>query len=316
LKAIIHIGQQKTGSTILQEYLSQSRDQLLSQGILYPKCLGNNKQHKLLSEHDNLLKEESGLQRSLKSEIFASKSNTVLISEENLFSIPQNKIEVIAQFLKKEFNEITIVVSLRRQYDHFLSLYQQKIRGRSAATIKEVFEQKYFDEKYQYYSILKRWKIVFPSAHFIIRPYGHLKNGDSVDDFLSLFKIKKRDQELKTNFANTNKSFDAESIELIRNFNLLESNNQFTLTHQRKRQLRVYLKNKTRNQKFNLNSQDRIKIWERFLDENKKLCSSFDLKGYESYFLQEPKIIAGQPIYNQNIDKDQLYDLFFEIFES
>lgn len=316
MKLILHIGQQKTGSTVLQNYLRKSQVSLQAEGFLYPQSLGIHKQNKLLSEFDSLTPDGT-LYKTFKNEIQESSNvHTVICSEENLFSIPEFKIERIYNFLSRLFDSIQIVAYLRKQDDHFLSIYQQSVRGSETATIKEVLDKKINGPKYNYHAIISRWQKVFHNAEVTARAYGLLINNDIIDDFNFILGLKRYNEQIETDFAITNKSFDAESIELIRLFNLLESENKLILPHHRKRALRIFLKHKPRNKKFILADADRHKIWQLTLNNNQKLCDEFIKEGQKKYFLKAPHNITTKEHYNKDVDLDNLYSLFFDIFEA
>jgi len=316
LKCILHIGQQKTGSTFLQYRLSQTRSHLAEQGYLYPSSLGNQKQNKFLTEHDKLRDSSSEVYKEFENEIAQSGLSNIICSEENLFSIPKEKITTVHAFLKNFFDEFEIVVYLRRQDDHFLSIYQQNVRGKTTESINEILSNGAYAEKYSYNKILENWSGVFQNAKIKIRPYGQLKNNDIIEDFYDLMKIEKGDFTPEDNYAITNKSFDAESIELIRYFNILEKEGKLILPHQTKRKLRIFLKNKERTNKFSLSINDKLKIWKIFLVENKKFCAKYLDDNQSTYFLNEPSEKNTQPLYNHHIQSDHLYELYFDIFES
>lgn len=315
MKCILHIGQQKTGSTFLQHNLSQSREHLLSNGYLYPSSLGLQKQNKLLSSHDDLADENSDVYKSFIKEISESNVENIICSEENLFSIPEQKITNIYNFLSKKCDSFEIVVYLRRQDDHFLSIYQQNIRGKVTETIKDYLNSESLYQKYSYNNILMTWQRAFKDCTITIKPYGHLKNGDIIDDFYDFLKIEKSHYQQQNNYAISNKSFDAESIELIRYFNILEQEEKVILPHSMKRKLRVFLKNKQRGPKFSLSMDDKLKIWNTYKDENEKLCSNFNFEN-NSYFKNKPKHTDSKPLYNHHIKKDVLYELFFDVFDN
>ena len=108
MKLILHIGQQKTGSTSLQRFLFDNYDNLLKQNVLYPQSLGTEhfKQHLLFRNCEDLNDKAFSLKEKLTYEIEKTKPELVIISDENLFyGIRVNK-KKIAAFLTSIFDEI------------------------------------------------------------------------------------------------------------------------------------------------------------------------------------------------------------------
>lgn len=208
-----------------------------------------------------------------------------------------------------------MVAYLRRQDDHVLSIYQQNIRGKQSETILSMIEQ--IDElpQYDYLSIISRWQDTFPNAQLTIRPYGQLLNGDIIEDFSAFLNCPVNSDYQEPNYAIKNLSFDAPSIELIRLFNKLEADGQLILPHLTKRHMRKTLKNRKRGQKFKLSPKDQVRIWEAFKVNNLALCDKYELRECKDYF-SSPPIPNSEVFYNEDVQNDDLYHLFFKTFES
>lgn len=58
MKLILHLGMPKTGSTSIQTFMAQNRDNLLALGVLYPKVNISTNNHNFISiflnEHENI----------------------------------------------------------------------------------------------------------------------------------------------------------------------------------------------------------------------------------------------------------------------
>ncbi|MBT8232847.1 MAG: hypothetical protein HKO66_13760, partial [Saprospiraceae bacterium] len=114
MKLILHIGQQKTGSTSLQSFLFDNYKSLIDKGYLYPKSLGieYKKQHLLFKEHKPSNNNGESLKAPLLQEIKDKNASTVIISDENLYSGILVEKEKISAFLTSIFDEIDIIIYL------------------------------------------------------------------------------------------------------------------------------------------------------------------------------------------------------------
>ncbi len=159
---ILHIGQQKTGSTSLQSFFRQNRKKLINNGILYPKpWKGNSHSHIVTSIFEynrwpRLLKDlyqnkpyeiERGAEFIFNQIYICNKNKItkVIISTEYLFrELSGYNILKLNQYLLQYFNQTSVVCFIRKPSDHYLSDCFQKIKHSSkikkpiAANIKNV----------------------------------------------------------------------------------------------------------------------------------------------------------------------------------
>jgi len=130
----IHIGQHRTGTTSLQNFLASNRKVLYEKGIIYPEFLKPASSHffawyfgfgnRRLSSSENK-QVEGVLQKTIRDALEHSKD--VLISSEILFSnIRKSSIKRI----HKQFSDfdIRIICYLRRQDEYILSFYTQYLK--------------------------------------------------------------------------------------------------------------------------------------------------------------------------------------------
>jgi len=319
MKAILHIGQQKTGSTILQNFFSEHQEILLKEyGILYPRSLGIKKQRKLLQSSEELLNANSDLSKEFQKELSSSNPRIVFFSEENLFAVNQNKKHNIYTFLNKIFNEVEILVYLRRQEDHILSLYQQKIRGKYTLTIPEFVKDKLQSNNsyYNYYTNVNNWENIFGQNKVRVKCFHNLRESDICRDVLYYLGLNWNFPDFQRNGRSTNKSFDAVSTELIRTLNILESKNPKLFPIKFKRFLRLYLKDKTRQQKFVLSQQLLDFVYRTTQTSNELLCKSYFHKENDKKYFLSPYRSEQDAYLNENISKSKLVNLMYEIYLS
>lgn len=143
-RLILHIGTMKTGSTALQHVLSDQREALRQDGILYPTSQpieGRDwPKHKALQvalvQGGDLLTEVWG---NITREIDESGAHTVILSNET-FSLPGPYNRGGLRDLLKGFSDIETVVFFRRQDQFYESRWNQDVKmigGTCDETIEE-----------------------------------------------------------------------------------------------------------------------------------------------------------------------------------
>ncbi len=203
----IHIGYNKTGTTAIQHFLSQNRNLLSMQGILYPeKCFikkneiahhtlartllfeANKKQPDYINI-DECIKDTEEVWGSLLDEINESSCTRVVISSEGFSRLRKTPalIQRIKDYLP-EF-EIKIICYIRRQDEMFESAYNQLIKAqRARVSVSKRLGT--FIKNIDYYNEIKAWAGIFGKENLIIRIYSAntLKDG-IIPDFLGIFGI-------------------------------------------------------------------------------------------------------------------------------
>ncbi len=202
---ILHIGTSKTGSTSIQHLLNINRTALLAQGISYPATPAGNL-HILLaaaftsfpamfSETDNVMwqgrKPEVAIEShlaELEAEIAAlpaDVSRIILSCEQfSMYQRTQADVRRLRDFVYKLADRCIVVVYLRRQDEHFASLYSQFLR---LGKIDEPDMQKLhpFHQDYDYAAFMARWADVFGKENVMPRIFERPAAGrfDVLEDF-------------------------------------------------------------------------------------------------------------------------------------
>ena len=135
MRAIVHIGNHKTGTTSIQGFLSANRMRLRDQGYLYPARLHHHQTDPDLPDHNQLAFHLAyatlcDFLTPLRRELEAAGCHTLLLSAEvmasHLASVPL--VERLRQFLQQlGCDEIRIVVWLRESGAMFASLCAQSL---------------------------------------------------------------------------------------------------------------------------------------------------------------------------------------------
>jgi hypothetical protein len=227
----LHFGTHKTGSTSIQTYLYRYREELKKIGFYYPSegsyfFMGESSQslfaHSIIGERPkyiskNLRWDKESCISDLKRDLDNSKSSNTIISSEHLSSIKtEDSLAEIKSIFANYFDNIKIIIYLRRQDHYFESRYNQRVKtGLITASFEEVLKE--WLGNYNYNEYLEMLSNVFGKANIIIRPFEksqlHMQN--VVYDFFKILHLK-----LDGNIQNDiNKSIPTEMSEVLRLFN-------------------------------------------------------------------------------------------------
>ncbi|MBI6630653.1 hypothetical protein [Pontibaca salina] len=211
MKLVCHIGTPKTASTFLQNTMVENRDWLQQNGVIYPDLLARSPNHITLfyaaSEQIHDFAREYGLKtradvlhfrekigHALDRQISDAPKNarTMLVSSENLTG-NQYSIQNLRDLFCPRFDDIKIVVYLRRQDDAILSMYGEYMRkgfnGMSFPEFVSACLGKGSPTPYLYYRrMLSSWINIFGKPALEVRLFdrAHLAGGDILRDFMTV----------------------------------------------------------------------------------------------------------------------------------
>ncbi len=203
----LHIGQPKSGTSSLQDFLAQERDRLSRQGFLYPRLrrVDNDNAHHALSyqlrestvkglrmrPHD--VSRDAAVWEQLSRLVERTPCRQVILSSEDFYFLDQasrlrsSAVALLAERLKPMFGSVTVVAYLRRQDQHVESWCNELIKyglnqsTLDMASLAETLPVCHSD----YRSLRESWVRQFGERSVIFRPFqrDQLKNGSVVDDF-------------------------------------------------------------------------------------------------------------------------------------
>ena len=208
MKCVLHIGTEKTGTTLLQDWLFENRDELSRQRVYLPTTLGK-KNHRLFPAFFQRKLDDWATRMKVRSEadkekLFAGFSETFaqevsearkhhdvfIITSEQLHSRIEDRETVsrIKDFLDRHFTEMTIICYFRDQADMAVSLYSTALKGSEKASLDQFLSRTVTADSpyYNFKDIADRWGAVFGQEHCVFKPYDRASfdKGDLRLDFL------------------------------------------------------------------------------------------------------------------------------------
>jgi hypothetical protein len=208
LKAIVHIGTEKTGTTSIQRYLYQNRGKLKGAGFHFLQSAGKRNNQALpaycLDEHRRddyfrnrgiqTLEQRQEFQRrfikAFDSEIrgLPQHVTTVIMSSEHFHSRIRTEAELdnLSKLLTPYFDEIKIVCYLREQATTCKSYYSTHLKSGGTQSFSEFLERCRPENTYfNYYEMLANWErgFGFESLDVSLFLQDRFLNGDLLDDF-------------------------------------------------------------------------------------------------------------------------------------
>lgn len=257
MKAILHIGPHKTGTSTIQEFLGVNREKLKENGLYVPMhrsyfgesakswgiyCMACDRErwqsHPLFDFWGNIVfycsdpasasfsREQyrqswEAAMKTIQSEI--GDAGTVVFSSEELSLLSMEEILYLKETLCEYFDEFTVVAYLRRQPEILVSMYTQHVRNYSTSiTFEQLCDLRGEDVSWDYEVLLLKWAGVFGQENVITRVFDRkvfLKQ-ELTTDFLNAIGYEANDY---VNVPDTNLSLSAAAVEFAAIFNNKEA---------------------------------------------------------------------------------------------
>jgi hypothetical protein len=195
---VLHIGTPKTGTTAIQQALSENEDVLVRENIQFLKAGRHRDAHNdlanAISRHGKDHKFHDAFSDELAEFEKAGAGHKVLISSEIFSLIAPKKFRQSLPQLDRF--PMTIVVYLRRQDQYVEAFYKQRLKnGRTVVPFGEFLDSRLCRRVTNYASLLDNWAKTYPKAKLLPRVYdrANFVDGDIVADFASILGLGKAD---------------------------------------------------------------------------------------------------------------------------
>ncbi len=232
-KIVLHIGTEKTGTTSIQSFLSANRERISKQGFLVPDFLGGDCHRKLSvmafnEEHSDDFVVGMGLvdpevrrstikvwREEFERKVRESEQDGWIVSCEHLQSRLKKgeEVERLGGILDGLFDEVEVVLYIRKPIDGAVSLWSTAIRAGGKSFSVPPPSNDYYDRIFNHRNTIKTWSSTFP-GRVRVRLYEKtgLKAGSLIEDFCEVAGIGFSDEFSLPAFENETLSWHAMKV--------------------------------------------------------------------------------------------------------
>jgi hypothetical protein len=291
-KLVVHIGHQKTGTSAIQKFLSESAEILSASGLVYPKATRNHK----IAHHDLRTILEGGVQSEIDyvSELFLEEcqdAKTIIISSEGLARI--KKPELFKE-LFPYVDDIQVVYFVRDPLELLISGYRQLVK---ASIYSESFRS-YIDQRsLDLERVWMNWKKLTSNISLELYNYTEVRS-DIVNYFCKILDLPLNRISEGRNEANP--SINGTSLIFKLYYNLLVESGKTTEIkgiYKHLEELTRYQSPKTRND-FSLSNEIYSKIKEFNAQDYDFLEKIFPDYVFENNYGQQPATYTAEELNN------------------
>ncbi|SHL35476.1 hypothetical protein SAMN05444398_102103 [Roseovarius pacificus] len=196
----LHIGLMKTGTTALQRTLAQNYDELMRDGVLYPKTARFDDKHVQLvwacqpddklgvwarSKYDG--RGVDDVVNDINDEVVNSGCSKCVLSAEDFSLRPPEYYRMLADKLNGDIN---VIVYIRNHADLIESMYRQLLKGRGISKTFDAFLKDSLSQgraggtSLFYKELVDGWAEVFGKGNIVVREYKGGRGYSTVDDFM------------------------------------------------------------------------------------------------------------------------------------
>jgi len=234
LRAVVHIGTEKTGTTSIQEYLFQNRQLLIEKGYYFIQSAGSKNNRALVSycmndtKYDDFFKDRNiyGIEAKnkfrddfvkgfqLEVQAIPEHVHTVVISSEHFHSRTNTREEVkrVKEFLDSYFSSVKVICYIREQSSACTSLYSTAIKAGTSPSLNDFFKECHLKNiYYNYFEMLENWGQTFGYECLDVSIFetSEFLNFDLIDDFTAKLNPK------LVNTLNKDVTVENESLNLM-----------------------------------------------------------------------------------------------------
>lgn len=324
-RTILHIGTEKTGTTSIQKFLYENRIKLAANGVLFPESAGFISNQNLVvygkqaPEQDLAppsLDVNDAAELAVWKEQFAQihasevlafqqyhENSTIIYSAEHLQSRLTRVAEIkrIARLLRPMFDQLEIVVYLRRQDLYALSAHSTSVRGGK----QQGFSFETINANGPYYNyrrLLESWSEVFGEDTITVRLFEkpRLIGNDVVSDFHSVSNIDNLGLEL-VRPPSVNEALSFTALCVLREFNKLQESDSRLLGYE-KSDIRAYLLDAVQGMQDSYgrilpSRSSALAFYERFEKDNQWVADKWlNGVGFDMNFEMYPESASSEPV--------------------
>lgn len=207
MRAIVHIGMPKTGSTSIQAFLWMNRAALRRQGVLYERCdprFGSQLDHAVAAmamtgrelNHNNKLRygypdiasqkrTRATVEAHLERHAMRTGFRAYLISSEHILPwlVTAEDAAALDTLLSRYFDPVHYIIYLRRQEEMVASSYSEVIKRGYAVKLEAQLEKDM--QRFRYFDSVSLWAGVVGADRLDVRllESDWLRNGDLLADY-------------------------------------------------------------------------------------------------------------------------------------
>lgn len=339
-RAILHIGTEKTGTTSIQKFLYENRITLGANGVLFPETAGFISNQNLVvygkqaPEQDlapptldvNDAAELAAWKEQFVHEHCAEvlafqqrhQDSTLIYSAEHLQSrlTSVSEIKRIARLLRPLFDQVEVVVYLRRQDLYALSAHSTSVRGgnQKGFSFESINGQGPY---YNYRLLLENWSEVFGEEALRVRIFerSRLDGNDVVSDFQRLTEMDSLGLDL-VRPESVNEALSFTALRLLQEFNKLDQSDSRLLGYA-KQDVRSYLLDAVQeiqdsHGRFLPAKLSATAFYENFKSDNQWIADRWlNGSGFDENFDTYPEVFSDEP---QIADLDEQLDRLISKF--
>ena len=237
MKAVIHIGAAKTGTSTIQDFLGKNRLALKKQGIVIPtssaswctgyqadlvvaacsrdKWMGGTSRITTLLKPLSTSADQDQLWKNYRHKIETNchENDIVVFSCETLYFFDEHEVTRLKELMDTMFDDVSVVVYLRRQPEYLISHYNTSVRMGASGNYWSDFPPRLHCPNYG--EVVKRWSI-FGKVKVRIYDKREFYNNDLLSDFSHTVGFEMAGLEP---LENQNESMGSAEVEFLRLLN-------------------------------------------------------------------------------------------------
>lgn len=244
MRAYLHIGTEKTGSTTIQAFLNDARQELADKSIFVPASLGQINHRKLpvfaypaefqddftssegINDAERRLSKVAEWKDQFQSEVEQAQKrglDTIVLSSEHLQSRLSAPVSVAAlrDYLLGLVKDIKVVLYIRHPYATAVSLFSTAIKTGSKIDTMFTPNTPYIENLVHHKNTIERWGDVFGYDNLTVRIFEReaLVNHSLIEDFQVQCGVA---QPLNFDAAPQNETLNALGLAILRKINELD----------------------------------------------------------------------------------------------